>query len=92
VPLRLSDFKLGPGIQVPDEDFTKTRTLMRDAIANVLGGNLRITFPCPRNHEGTTYACLNEDEFLPKNPGENGLVVVKSLPDTLVRLLLNTSL
>jgi hypothetical protein len=95
VPLRLSDFKFGPTIAVPEKAFAQGRTLMRDTIANVLGGSLKTTFPYPRNRdEGPTYACLKESEndFLPKNPGQHGLVLVKSLPDTLVHRTLNKGL
>lgn len=95
MPLRLSDFKFGPTIAVPEKAFAQGRTLMRDTIANVLGGSLKTTFPYPRNRdEGPTYACLKESEndFLPKNPGQHGLVLVKSLPDTLVHRTLNKGL
>ena len=87
MPLRLSAFKFPATIQVPDKALDQGRTLMRDTIATVLGGSLKTTFPYPRNRdEGPTYACLkeSENEFLPKNPGEHGLIIVKSLPDTLV--------
>jgi len=90
MPLQLSVFKLPPPVQVPDRALDQGRTLMRDTISNVLGGSLKTTFPYPRNRdEGPTYACLkeSENEFLPKNPGEHGLVIVKSLPDTLVFFL-----
>ena len=82
---------------MPDKGFTQGSTLiMRDTIAlNVLGGSLKTTFPYPRNRdEGPTYACLkeSENEFLPKNPEQHGLVLVKSLPDTLVHRTLNKGL
>ena len=47
-----------------------------------------MTFPYPRNRiDGPPYACLKEaeQELLPVSPGEHGVIVVKSLPETLVR-------
>ena len=84
VPLNLAEFKLGPPLTVPDK--LQARHIKRDAIACALGGSLKTTFPYPRNrNEGPTYACLKESEhdYLPKNPGEHAIVIVKSLPESL---------
>jgi len=46
-----------------------------------------MTFPYPRNRRhGPTYACLKEaeQEYLPKRPGEHGIILVHSLPESLV--------
>jgi len=47
---------------------------------------LKTTFPYPRFQTSGTYACLKlaEDELLPKNPGEHGIVIVKSISESLV--------
>ena len=84
VPLRLAEFMLGPTEAVSER--AQARRIKREAMARVLGGSLKTTFPYPRNrHEGPTYACLKESEhdYLPKNPGEHAILVVKSLPESL---------
>ena len=51
-----------------------------------MGGSLKTIFPYPRNRdEGPTYSCMKsiENELLPIKPGAHGILVVKSLPDTL---------
>ena len=56
-------------------------------ISHVLGGSQKTTFPYPRDRsEGPPYACLkeSENELVPANPGDHGIVLVKSLPDLLV--------
>jgi hypothetical protein len=86
-PLSLAGFKLPPSVPVPDVAADRGRILKREAIAHVLGGSQKTTFPYPRNrNEGPTYACLKESEndLLPANPGEHGIIVVKSIPETLV--------
>jgi hypothetical protein len=64
--------------------------LSRESIAHVLGGSLKTTFPYPRNRgEGPAYCCMKsaENELLPAGPGHHGIIVVKTLPETLVPLL-----
>jgi hypothetical protein len=63
-----------------------TRPFRRDTLSFVLGGSQKTTFPYPRNRQdGPPYACLKEaeQELLPAEPGEHGVIVVKSLPETL---------
>jgi hypothetical protein len=87
VPLSLSAFKLPPPIPVSDIATERGRLLKREAIALVLGGSLKTTFPYPRNRaEGPPYACIKESEndLIPASPGNHGILMVKSLPDALV--------
>ena len=81
-PLSVGNFQLGPPIAVDEEPH-----LSREAIAHVLGGSLKTTFPYPRNRgEGPAYCCMKsaENGLLPAQPGHHGLMVVKALPETLV--------
>ena len=87
VPINLSAFKLPPKYPVPDIPKEEGQMLKREAIAVVLGGSLKTTFPYPRDRsEGPPYACLKESEndYLPRAPGEHGIVIVKELPEALV--------
>jgi len=85
-PISLSGFRLPPPISIPDAIADRGRILKRESIAHILGGSQKTTFPYPRNrHQGPTYACLKESEndLLPRNPGEHGIIIVKSLPEAL---------
>lgn len=87
-PISLSGFRLPPPIPIPDAVADRGRILKRESIAHILGGSQKTTFPYPRNrNQGPTYACLKESEndLLPRNPGEHGIIIVKSLPEALVR-------
>lgn len=87
VPIDVSAFKLPPKYHVAEIPKENGQMLKREAIAQVLGGSLKTTFPYPRDRaEGPPYACLKESEndYLPKAPGDNGIVIVKDLPEALV--------
>jgi hypothetical protein len=62
----------------------------REEIAALLGGSHKTTFPVPRNEKGSTYACLKEtdQEYLPKRPGQHGIIMVHLLPETLVLFII----
>ena len=84
VPINIEQFNLPPKINVPTR---AGRLFRRDAVATTLGGSGKVTFPHPRNrNEGPTYACVKEveNELLPKNPGEHGIILGKELPESLV--------
>jgi len=94
VPIQISAFTLPPRIQVPELFKTHVQQLTRETIGAVMGGSLKTTFPYPRDRaDGPTYACLKEteQEFLPATPGENGIILVKSLPDSLVIFVMSFS-
>jgi hypothetical protein len=61
----------------------------REEIAGLLGGSHKTTFPVPRNDEKATYACMKqaEQEYLPKAPGEHGIIMIHSFPEKLVRIV-----
>jgi hypothetical protein len=90
VPLSIAAFKLAPP-KVPNVGSEQSHTLFkREEIASLLGGSHKTTFPVPRDDEKATYACMKEaeQEYLPKTPGEHGIVVVHSLPEKLVRIVI----
>jgi hypothetical protein len=95
VPLRLAQFKLPPPYRVPDQGNEEGTILKRESISHVLGGSQKTTFAYPRDrNEGPTYACIKEteNEMIPKNPGEHGIIIVRALPDHLVQELRSCSL
>jgi hypothetical protein len=89
VPLSIAAFKLPPPI-VPSRSSEHYLFLFkRENIAGFLGGSHKSTFPVPRDDEKAMYACMKqaEQEYLPKMPGEHGIIMVHSLPEQLVRIV-----
>jgi len=85
VPITVAAFRLPPPFLISTDG--AARPFRRDTVSFVLGGSQKVTFPYPRNrNDGPPYACLKEaeQELLPVNPGEHGVIIVKSLPESLV--------
>jgi hypothetical protein len=90
VPISVTAFNLPPPIQPSISE--AANPFKRDAIALILGGSLKTTFPYPRDHDdGPTYACLKqvEQEYLPERPGDHGVIMVRSLPESLVKIFID---